>query len=237
MRLSLLIGILFISVLSFSQTIEASFSVYGFGNYTPNESTSDVRFQDLSYSPMASIMYHQSWLKVHDDHIKFSSGLGLSYTQYSGEWEESFQDRLVDGNIIESSELHRYSAKTNALGLEVTPFIVSFWDLLQVRSGLFFGTNITDSYSEQYGRTWTTLENGVIIVSDGALEDVPVSFEPSVVMHWNSRVALSFDIKQFSIAPFYQFSRALTQEGQSISTSNTTSYRNHFGLSFGFRMK
>ncbi|GAB5415948.1 MAG: hypothetical protein Crog4KO_07290 [Crocinitomicaceae bacterium] len=237
MRLYLFIGVLFVSGLSFSQTIEASASVYGFGNYSPSGNTSETRFQDLSFSPMASVMYRQNWLNLSDDRIQLSAGLGLSFTQYSGAWEETFEDRLVGGNVVESFELYQYSATMNALGLEMTPLIVSFWDLFEVRSGLFLGTNLTDTYSEKYGRSWTTEENGVVIVNDGALEEVPVSFEPKVVLHWNSRVALNFHIKQFSIAPFYQYSRALTKEGESESIPNIKSYRNHFGFTFGYQLK
>jgi hypothetical protein len=235
MRQSLFILVLFISGHSYSQRIEATVSAYGFGNYTPGAGSNNVRFTDLSYSPMASVMYRKFWTNALNDKIAIESGIGLTYTKYSGSWQEYVADGLVGGNITSSDELYNYNATMNALGIEITPLILTFWNRLELRSGLFAGVPIGNQYTQEYGKSYTITTPSGVLIADGALEEVPVTFAPNSVLHWNSRVSINFNLKHFSIAPFYQLSQGLSKEGTSPSVSDIKTYRRHFGLTFGYQ--
>lgn len=146
------------------------------------------------------------------------------------------RNRLVGGNIISSDEGWRYTATTNVAGLEITPIIATFWKYLELRTGVFLGMNLTDTYSEEYGRSWAeTGQSGVITFYDGAWEEVhPANFNPGFVAHWNTRAALNFKINTLTLSPFYQFSSGLTNEGGTIYDQKIRSWRNHVGLTFRY---
>jgi hypothetical protein len=235
MRQSLFILVLLISGVSFSQSIEATVSAFGIGNYTKGSQETLTKFGSASYSPMFGVLYRGPWKREATGNVKIDGGLGISFTHYKGEWEEMEFYTIVNSNgITDIEELYSYEGNISVLGLEVTPIIATFWDRLEVRSGFFLGARMSHNSQTIITRN-TTLngQNSVTTFSDGYQYPSPKVLTPRLVMHWNTRVAFKFNLNRYSIAPFYQYSKGLSDEGYSLFPGRISSNRHHLGVTFG----
>lgn len=235
MRKSLFILLAFISTIGYAQNFEISAAAYGLGNYGNELQPNQEVFDEASYSPMASFSYFHPIFQNRDSTFSLKVGAGLSYTHYKGNWSEPiFYSALTVTGAVEYEEFHRFDGNIHVLGLEVTPVVTTFWNRLELRSGLFLGFNVSDKYTYNLLVNQTVYENGNVTFYDGAFESFPVE-GPQIVLHSNSRLSYKIAfLSKYTLSPFYQFSAALLNEGESRYYEKVISYRHHFGLAFGF---
>jgi len=225
------------STFGYSQNFEFSVAPYGLGNYGNALQSNQEVFQEASYTPMASFSYFHPLIEEDNSAFSLKAGAGISYTHYKGLWTESiFLSGLTTTGSIEYEEFHRFDGNIHVLGLEVTPIVATFWERLELRSGLFFGVNVSDKYEYNLLVNQTVYDNGNVTFYDGAAVNYPIE-SPEFVLHSNSRVSYKFPVSKFTLSPFYQFSVALLNEGESSYYEKVISYRHHFGLAFGFGTK
>ncbi|XOV68545.1 MAG: hypothetical protein ACFHU9_05075 [Fluviicola sp.] len=226
------IAILFIFTRAYSQNIEISFGG-GAGNYGNSLQPNREVFEAASFSPMAGITCIRPWWRGGNEDWSLEAGAGISYTHYKGLWiEDIYYTSLTTTGSVEYEERHRFDGNIHVLGAEITPFILTYRQGLKLRSSIFLGWNISDKYD--YNRIVNTVvhENGQTTYYDGGPERFPVE-SPTYVLHWNSRLSYNIHFSEYYIAPFYQCSLGLLNEGESLYYEKIISYRHHFGVTFG----
>lgn len=207
----------------------------GPGNYSNGIQPNNEVFEAPSFSPMLSVMFVRPWLRGGTKTISIEAGAGITYTHYKGQWNEEMRYyALTTTGSMEYEEFHRFDGNIHTLGVEVTPLIATFWNRLELRSGIYFGFNLHDKYRYQKLVNRIIWDNGTVLFEDGSYEDYPVE-SPDFVLHSNSRISYNFAfLNSYMLAPFYQYSFALLNEGESTYFENIRSYRHHFGLTLRY---
>lgn len=234
MRQTLIILFTLLSIQASAQNIEISAAAYGLGNYGNSLNPNRDVFETASFSPMIGAAYIRPWLREGSSNFSLEGGIGMSYTHYKGKWTEPiFSSGLTTTGSIEYEQLHQFEGNIHVLGFEFTPLIATFWKRLELRSGLFLGLNLSDGYSYNLLVNQTIYENGNVQFVDGVSVNYPVE-GPQFVLHSNSRISFRIPVAKYTLSPFYQFSVALDDEGESEYYDKVLSYRHHVGASFRF---